>query len=96
MAQYPLRKLGIFVQKVQKGEKISFLSGSKLDVPQSLEKMAQFVHSLVLLWTVLETLGQKGNVQKPLWKMKSLEFLVKMKKFPGASDQMSKTLRPPK
>ena len=63
MAQYPLRKLGIFVQKVQKGEKISYLSGNKLDVAQSLEKMAQFVHSLVLLWTVLETLGQKGNVQ---------------------------------
>ena len=95
MAQYPLRKLGIFVQKVQKGEKISYLSGNKLDVAQSLEKMAQFVHSLVLLWTVLETLGQKGNVQKPLWKMKSLEFLVKMKKFPEASDQMTKTLRAP-
>ena len=33
--------------------------------------------------------------QKPLWKMKSLEFLVKIKKFPEASDQMTKTLRPP-
>jgi hypothetical protein len=27
--------------------------------------------------------------------MKSLEFLVKIKKFPEASDQMTKTLRPP-
>ena len=90
-----MRKLGIFVQKVQKGEKISYLSGNKLDVAQSLEKMAQFLHSLAYLWTVLETLGQKGNFQKPLWKMKSLEFLVKRKKFPEASDQMEKTLRPP-
>ena len=33
-------------------------------------------------------LGQKGNVQKALWKKKSLEFLVKRKKFPEASDQI--------
>ena len=45
-AQCPLRKLKIFVQKVQKGEKISYISGNKLDVAQSLEKTAQFVHSL--------------------------------------------------
>jgi hypothetical protein len=38
------------------------------------------------MWTVLETLGQKGNVQKPLWKMKSLELLVKLKKFLEAPD----------
>jgi hypothetical protein len=53
-AKCPLRKLKIFVQKIQ-----------------------------------------KGDFQKPLWKMKSLEFLVKRKKFPEASDQMEKTLRPP-
>jgi hypothetical protein len=46
-AQYPLKKLGIFVQKFQKGEKTSCISGNKLDVAQSLEKTAQFVHSLV-------------------------------------------------
>ena len=40
------------------------------------------------MWTDLKTLGQKGNVQKALWKKKSLEFLVKRKKFPEASDQI--------
>ena len=59
MSQSPLRKVGIFVQKVQKGLKISYLSGNKLDVAQSLEKMAQFLHSLAQLWTVLETLVRK-------------------------------------
>ena len=46
-AQCTLRTLKIFVQKVQKGEKISYISGNKLDVAQTLEKMVQFVQSLV-------------------------------------------------
>ena len=46
-AQCTLRTLKIFVQKVQKGEKISYISGNNLDVAQTLEKMAQFVQSIV-------------------------------------------------
>jgi hypothetical protein len=64
-----------------------------LDDAQSLEKMSQFLQTLILMWTVLETLAQKGIFQKPLWKTKSLEFPLKLNKFPEASDQMTMTLR---
>ena len=47
------------------------------------------------MWTVLETFGQNRNVQKPLGKMKNLEFPVKLKKLTEASDQMTQILVAP-
>jgi hypothetical protein len=47
------------------------------------------------MWAVLEALGQNRSVQQPLGKMKSLEFLMKIKKFPEASDQMTQILVAP-
>ena len=47
------------------------------------------------MWAVLKTLGQNRKVRKPLGKMKNLEFLVKIKKFLEASDQMTQILVAP-
>jgi hypothetical protein len=41
------------------------------------------------MWAVLETLRQNRNFQKPLGKMKSLQSLVMIKKFPEAFDQLT-------
>lgn len=83
------------MQNVSKLEKIPYLFAKKLEHSNYFEQIKHFVQSLVQMWTVLETFGQNRNVQRPLGKMKNLEFPVKLKKLTEASDQMTQILVAP-
>ena len=81
------------VEELEK--KISYLAGKKLDVSKSFKKMTVCAVTCLGIDSFRD-LEQKGYVRKPLGKMKkSLEFLVQIKKFPVALNQMAKILGAP-